>query len=120
MDGKPTRRKTWRVIYPYRVTPWVPAGPHVYAIYLDGELAYIGSSQDLSARFGLYKFRQAGEGWSCCIRGEVFQAGEIAVKIKLCRKYGSWLMAEARLIRRLRPRLNRIGLGLKGGEPCRT
>lgn len=115
------RRKKWRVISPMRSTPWVPQGPHVYVIYLDGVASYIGSTSNLANRLSGYGFRPTarGDGWTCCIRGERIAAREIWLKVKAGRKFGQWLMDEARLIRRLAPPLNRRGTSaVRGGAVC--
>ncbi len=114
-----TRRKNWRTIWPTNRTPWVPYGPHVYAIYVDGRLIYVGSSADLPNRMCQYAFKATGDGqWSCRVRNRRIVAAEIYLMVKKSRKYGQWLMDEARLIRRLRPEMNRVGV--KGGATCPT
>ena len=68
----------------------IPRRPGVYAIYRYGKLVYIGSSSNLRARLGSHEKLKKGD----------------AVKIKLTRKLGDWLMIEYRLIARLQPELN--------------
>lgn len=87
-----------------------PAVPGCYAIYLDGELAYIGQSGNISSRLSSYRIHIdlfGDKTWACSFGN--YDA--IRVKWKPSRRYGEWLMREARLIRRLRPRFNIVGTG---------
>jgi excinuclease UvrABC nuclease subunit len=87
-----------------------PSKPGVYAIYLDGVLSYIGSSKDIRHRLSTYAF-EWDYGGDLTTPWGVFRT--LDVKVFICSKYGSWLMREARLIRRLRPRFNTHGTGRK-------
>jgi excinuclease UvrABC nuclease subunit len=91
----------------------MPRTPSVYAIYLDGELVYVGQSVDLRNRFHEHKIRY---GYAKDIRlpwVDVPDTTSIQIKASASRKYGDWAMRELRLIRRLKPRFNRHGLGRK-------
>ena len=72
----------------------VPMAPGCYAIYHDGELVYIGSSQRLAERLDTHPHRVIGD-------------VAVRIKIALSRRKGEGLMREFRLIQRLRPSLNR-------------
>jgi hypothetical protein len=90
--------------------PWLPSNvPSVaacYCIYCDGQLMYVGQSTDLHSRIlshisipGYSNILQTP--WGCFI--------DVTVKYKPSRRYGDWLMDEARLIRRLQPSGNQRG-----------
>lgn len=86
----------------YSCAATVPVCPACYAIYVDDELAYVGQTSDLRKRLlshGLWVPR--GEDF-------VFKWGgtRIEVKARLPDRFGDWVMREARLLRRLKPRLN--------------
>jgi len=67
--------------------------PGVYAIFIDNQLKYIGSSGNLASRLLAHKrFYPIGH--------------EITIKISHSRMAGDWLMREYRLIKRLRPMFN--------------
>lgn len=98
----------------------IPSGPGVYAVYVRGELVYVGSSSDLRSRARLY-FRKARPvlnydehddrppfetPW-----GHRHDGRDVVVKVKASRRYADWLMIEARLIRRLRPCYNAAHAG---------
>ncbi len=94
------RRMKWK-----QANAVIPSTPGLYAIYLDGKIAYIGCSTDLrrrvtshalpsSVRVGMFKGRAFR---SVTVK---FREGDCMVKI---------LRVESRLIARLRPALNRRG-----------
>jgi hypothetical protein len=74
----------------------------VYVVYLDGQLVYIGQTMNLFQRMFAHGIRLVG--------GQVITpwgtGKECVVKVSPFRRYGDWLMREARLIRRLQPRGN--------------
>lgn len=85
--------------------------PACYAVYLDGYITYVGSTNDLRHRLNNHKFRYGysnyiftpwGEGLTGLIK-------RLVVKYRPSQKYGDWAMVELRLIRRLRPRFNKLG-----------
>ena len=86
-------------------TPSDPASPGVYAVYLDGVLAYIGSSQNLKVRLKNHSFGVATRVgmW----RGMAFT--DVSIKTRQCDCKLKALALESALIRRLRPRLNVAG-----------
>lgn len=86
-----------------------------YVIYIEGELAYIGSTQNLRARFRKHGINFAR--YSNNIETPWGRCQRISAKIKVSRKYGDWAMDELRLIRRLQPRLNRVGIKKKSIAP---
>lgn len=86
--------------------------PGCYAIYLDRELVYIGSSERVTYRLMAYPMRinmfvGATEPAVVTPWGMAFS---VTIKFKPSRRYGDWLMREARLIRRLKPRGNTHGV----------
>lgn len=83
----------------------VPEVGACYAIYLDGELAYIGSTANLRARMGEHGFHYARYAHKIVTRWGRFD--RVHVKYKAFRRFGEWLMVEARLIRRLSPPFNK-------------
>lgn len=85
----------------------VPKLPGVYVIFVDKILYYIGSSNNLYTRMRT-SFQQKN--------GSPLRESTITVKYVITRRYGDWLMREARLIRRLNPSMN----VLSRLEPCRT
>lgn len=102
-----TRRTPWTSVHPYY--HWeLPKEPGCYAFYMDGELVYIGQTQNLRSRLGMHNVRPGYYGemitpWGTC--------KSVSLKIKTAIKYGEWAMRELRLIRRLKPPSNRSGAG---------
>lgn len=94
----------------YDCIPVLPRAPGVYAIYLDGRLAYIGQTVDLRNRLAEHRLR---DGYAKNVHTEWGTFKTLVLKISLSRGYGDWAMRELRLIRRLRPWANRRGLGRK-------
>lgn len=77
------------------------AKPCVYALYVNGVLAYIGSTENFARRWRQHQFgKRLFTPWS--------DDDRLSVKIKESNRTGDWLMREYRLIRRLNPFLNRI------------
>jgi excinuclease UvrABC nuclease subunit len=89
-----TRWHTTRELSRFSKLPDVPG---VYVVYMNGHVYYIGSSSNLCRR--IRKTFQQYERTS--MRESSFE-----IKYSLSRRYGDWLMREARLIRRLSPRAN--------------
>ena len=90
-----------------------PDIPACYAIYCDGELVYIGQSYRLSSRLSSYHIHINIWGTASDPRIWATPWGQfetVRVKFKRSRRYGDWLMREARLIRRLQPRFNAYGV----------
>lgn len=83
-----------------------------YVIYFDGLPLYVGSTNNLRNRFcGRMSIRN---GYAKDIKtpwGDFPNKTKITMKIKPTKKYGDWLMIEARLIKKLKPKLN---IKLKG------
>ncbi len=75
--------------------------PGVYAIYADGKLAYIGKSVNVRKRLCEHGIR--GNKGRC-----LFGTFEIGLKVKYSKRYGDWAMWELRLLRRLKPSLNKF------------
>ena len=94
------RAKTWELIpvprepYSSDRRRWsISSEGGVYAIYVSGELVYIGSSGNLRRRVAKHFTLRH---WSY---------EDAVVKVSLC--YENWLGRERRLVKRLRPRDNR-------------
>lgn len=82
----------------------LPAIPACYVVYLDGALAYVGSSQNLAGRFnygGGHHVRWAH--YSNTRETPWGRYREVTVKFRPSVKFGDWAMVELRLIRRLQP-----------------
>jgi hypothetical protein len=77
-----------------------------YVIYFDGELRYIGSTGNLRNRFCGHAFRYSYGKSFITPWGEFDLPINITIKLRPSRRYGDWLMVEARLIRRLQPVFN--------------
>jgi excinuclease UvrABC nuclease subunit len=97
----------WHLIDPtsYQQLPDLPG---CYVIVVAGQPFYIGQSMSIRARFTTYRIRHSWGShrermtpWGC------FE--DVVVKVKFGRRYGDWLMREARLIRRLQPVMNCVG-----------
>jgi hypothetical protein len=92
----------------------MPTVAAVYAIYYDGALMYVGSSVDVRNRFFLHNFRHTyGKGDLHTPWDDISDETHVTVKIKPTRRWGDFLMFEARLIRRLKPPMNRQHTGRK-------
>lgn len=78
-----------------------------YAVYFDGSLRYIGSTNDLRNRFSGHAFRHSYAKSFITPWGEFDLPLSITIKYSASRRYGDWLMREARLIRRLKPVFNK-------------
>jgi excinuclease UvrABC nuclease subunit len=94
----------WRKVFALHLRG-LPHDPGCYAIYVDGDLAYIGQTVNLRLRFRRYHFHRDASNDIVTPWGTFKD-----VKFKICfsRKYGDWAMRELRLIRRLQPRFNTI------------
>lgn len=83
-----------------------PRKPCCYAVYLDGELAYVGQCRDMAARMSAHRLR-LGYGSSVLAKWGAFKS--VVVKARFTSKNGDWAAREIRLIDRLQPRLNCVG-----------
>jgi len=83
----------------------IPRKPGCYAAYLDGILVYVGSTQNLHSRILNYAVSVRRQTGLC--QTPWGSAQIVGIKFQETRKYGDWLMLEARLIRRLRPTANK-------------
>ena len=87
----------------------LPTTAGCYAVYLDDKLVYIGQAINLRRRFmNGHKFRQ----WRYSLSVSTPWGDGIAlVKVAPERLFGERLTLESRLIKRLRPRFNKQGVG---------
>lgn len=81
----------------------LPRLPAVYVLYFHGKRIYIGSTESLRKRIFSHHVLLSGK--SMC-GGGTPKMNFMYLKYKLCEKYGYWLMLEAALIRRLKPKMN--------------
>lgn len=101
----------WKVV---QCAKEAPSGPGCYAVYHDAHLVYVGSSLSLRRRVRKYfpgSRRRQDNGGSA--QRQLSPTTSVIVKVAGSRREGDWLMREHRLIRRLRPRDNRV---LYGGK----
>jgi len=82
----------------------VPEWPGCYVIYIDGEMVYVGQTENAKMRFRTHRTKGVLKG---------VLENRIRIKIKLGRRFGEWAMTEIRLIKRLLPKLNRARIGNK-------
>lgn len=81
--------------------------PGCYAIYLDEALVYIGQTQNLRRRLRRYGISvEYLRGRGLVVHTPWATGRTVTIKVRRSRRFGDWLMAEARLVRRLRPRFN--------------
>lgn len=87
-------------------TSGLPRVACCYVIYFNSELKYIGSTNDLRNRFSGHSIRYGY--WNELITpwGDFPNSTNFIIKYKPSRKYGDWLMLEARLIKKLQPAFN--------------
>lgn len=96
------RARQWFAFDLYDVPEW----PCCYVVYIDGEMAYIGQTENAKARFTSHRAKG-------CVKGIDYE--RVTLKLKLSRHYGEWAMTELRLIKRLRPLLNRARVASEVG-----
>lgn len=89
----------------------VPQQPGVYAVFINGDLLYIGSSMNVRTRLSNHALKYARYSATVHTPWGDFKADEWVVKYRPSRRYGDWAMVELRLIRRLCPRFNIAGKG---------
>ena len=77
--------------------------PACYAIYIRGELVYVGQTINLAGRMKTHGFSRRGAGPTTTPWGRFFS---VSAKRRRVMRYGDWAMVELRLIRRLNPRCN--------------
>jgi excinuclease UvrABC nuclease subunit len=75
----------------------LPDKPAVYVIYDGTQPVYVGSTVSLQNRFGMHKQIMKDMNFS-------------HLKYSLSRHYGDWSMRELRLIKKLRPPMNKNGV----------
>lgn len=85
--------------------PWtIPDRPGVYVIFYDGEVVYIGQSNNIRSRFYRHQF-ELGYANNIKTPWGMFP-DKITCKVKVSKRRGDWAMWEIRLIHRLKPRHN--------------
>lgn len=89
--------------------------PGVYAIYIDGVLVYIGSTNNIKSRMCQHQICLARYSNSVVTPWGYFT--DVKIKIRRSQCFGDWAMIELRLIRKLRPRFNYRGVKRKEVEP---
>lgn len=78
----------------------LPKTPGVYAIYIEGELRYVGQSVNVRQRINSHGFRYRFSGTPSTPHGA---SKTLVIKVRGSEKYGDWAMIELRLINRLKP-----------------
>lgn len=102
---------TWRKTG-WTTQPDVAYGPGVYVLYADAQLVYVGMSDRVNVRVGSHMANNAAAPTRAL--GRV--VGSWTVKYRPERFYGERATLELRLIKRLKPCLNRTGNGRKRGD----
>jgi excinuclease UvrABC nuclease subunit len=84
-------------------TAWwgAPIKPGVYAFFSGKTPLYIGSSTCMAVRMKQWKFVHHDDLYHTTTPWGVYD--KVWAKCRVMKKYGSWLMLEARLIQRLQP-----------------
>lgn len=99
----------------------LPVGPGVYVIYIDGAVAYIGSSSNLKARLGQHRIRRDHAQNIKTPWGKLRWHRQVVGKYRRSQRLGDWLMRELRLIYRLHPKFNIRGRrGAQEGGQCQA
>jgi len=96
----------WQIFNLMEDTRKMPTSSGVYAVYLNHELVYIGSSNNLRNRFSGYAFRHSYGKTFITPWIEVNRDESMVVKFRETKKLGEWAMREIRLISRLKPIFN--------------
>lgn len=102
----------WRKTTGWTAQPDVAYGPGVYVLYADGQLVYVGMSDRVNVRVGAHMANNAASPTRALGR----PVTSWVVKYRPERFYGERATLELRLIRRLKPCLNRTGNGRKRGD----
>jgi hypothetical protein len=84
-----------------------------YAVYVDSEVAYVGSTECLATR--LHKHGIGIAGYSSSIKTPWGWFGNVVIKYRPSRKHGDWAMVELRLIKRIQPKFNRRHIRARRG-----
>lgn len=95
----------WVSANPFRPRT-LPNIPAVYFFRFDEKYIYIGSTDNLSQRIEQHGLNYGYGGEILTVWGT---AKRVEFKYRVCRRFAEWLMVEARLIKRLQPKLNRRG-----------
>jgi hypothetical protein len=110
-------RPRWRSFDPTRAQTSLLNLPGVYVIYRGDRIKYVGQSECVRRRIHNYRFEnfpspeEFFHGFTRTPWGDwSWSEGGVTGKVAYARRYGEQLMTEARLIRRLRPSLNRRGV----------
>jgi excinuclease UvrABC nuclease subunit len=92
----------------------LPQVPACYAIYVDGEVSYVGQTDNLAKRMSGHGIQPAR--YSALTETPWGAFRNVRGKYRVSQRYGDWAMVELRLLRRLRPRFNRrhIRRGVRG------
>lgn len=95
----------------------LPGTPGCYAIYEDDELVYIGSSFNIRDRIKSHPIEISHYSNTLETPWGVFRNWKI--KFKTSVRYGDWAMIELRLINRLQPKFNKVGIRRSGNDAKR-
>lgn len=91
----------------------LPRFAGVYALYISGDLVYIGSSTDIANRFSEHNVRFGYAKNIITPWVVVPETTSVELKVRRSVRRGDWAMWEIRLIGRLRPFFNRQHKGRK-------
>ena len=106
-------RGTRWVLFDPSVSFGVPILPACYAVYLDGDMRYVGQTMNLRKRLQNHKIGL--QRYSGGYQSPWGDAKKIIVKARFGSKFGDWAMREMRLINRLQPAGNCLGSIRKRG-----
>ena len=99
-------RRGWHLFDPCELMS-LPELPACYVFIVDGQAVYVGQSSNLRARVRSHNPRYGYGGSVMLPWTSVPSPILVILKAKFCGPYGSHLMREARLIRKLAPRFNK-------------
>ena len=92
----------------------LPQTSACYVIMVENRVAYVGQTKNLRTRFkghGIHRAYDPRTGYNCWVTPwGCFLRSMLHFKRRVSERHGDWLMQEARLIRRLRPLWNRVGV----------
>lgn len=98
----------WKIIPTNAIFTDVPSCPGVYAIYKGNELVYVGQTSNLRKRLTTHRCSARGGNTRRLTAIDCLGTTALWFKVRPCdHRFGEWLSLEYRLLRRLRPKLNR-------------
>lgn len=101
----------WKAVDMDDIDHCFPSVAACYAVYCNGRLCYVGSTENLRDRMRGHGIEYAR--YSASINTPWGTFDSVKVKYRPFWKYGDWAMRELRLIRKLQPLFNRLGVSRK-------